>query len=272
MINLKIKHNDTLKAKFKLLVDGQEITQFTKEQEIIIGNNEYLPNFDDYLKGRKVKDNLEIKLSFPKNYEIDTLAGKKAIVILEDISLSEAKLENIQELKKKLDELEKKLMFKEVELFNLNETYKTKAKEFSQKTQDKINEITLEYKNKFDLEKQEAKKYAIQSFAQDFAIPFSNFIAAIKAGENSQSSEVKNYIYGFNIISRQFEELLNNNGIELIIPNLNDDFDPNTQEAVDFKESNDPENKILRVVRYGLLLNGRVITPASVLLSKKFSN
>ncbi|EIE41997.1 chaperone protein GrpE [Mycoplasmopsis canis UFG1] len=274
MTNIKIKHNDILKANFKLIIEDAIISEYSNKYEIVVGKNEYLPDFDDYLNGRKIKDNLEIKFSFPKNYSIRDFAGKKAIVEMSEIVLSEnnSSKTNDDELKKKIAELEAKLSLKELEIIKLSEAYKLKANEFGSKTQEKIEQITNEYKEKLDQEKKEIKKYALQSFAEDFAIPYNNFISAIKAGENSQSAEVKNYVYGFNIVAKQFESLLNDNNIQLIKPEINSEFDPTLQEVVDFKESEESNNKIIKVIRYGFSLNGRVIVPSSVVLSKKISN
>ncbi|WP_334687844.1 nucleotide exchange factor GrpE [Mycoplasmopsis cynos] len=107
---------------------------------------------------------------------------------------------------------------------------------------------------------------------ESFAIPFNNFISAISAEENSPTQEVQNYCLGFNIVSKQFENLLEENGVQLIRPELNTEFNPEFQEAIDFKEDSESHNKVLKVVRLGFSLNGRVVVPASVILSKKISN
>lgn len=272
MDKIKLKNLDQLKGNFQLLVDNQVIEEYSKEMQITIGNNEYLPGFDDYLLGRKVKEDFEVKFFFPKNYELESFAGKKAIVKIDNIQVSSQELNNskeLEELKNKVLMLESKLSLKELEIHQMSEAFKQKANEFASKTQEKIDQISNEYKEKLDNEKANIKKYALQSFAEGFAIPFNNFLSAINVGQNSSNQEVQNYCFGFNIVSKQFETLLNENGIELINPELNSEFNPETQEVVDFKEDQDSNNKILKIVRLGFSLNGRVISPASVVLSKK---
>ncbi|MCU9934902.1 nucleotide exchange factor GrpE [Mycoplasmopsis cynos] len=273
MNQIKIKNNDKLKAKFKLFVNGVELENYTKEQEVVIGKNQYLPNFDDFLIGRKLKSKLEIKVFFPKNYSIAEIAGKKSIIELSDVELiSNNNYEEIEKLKNQVSLLETKLATKELEIYNINNTFKNKASEFSKKTQEKIEQVTSEYNEKLIVEKNEIKKYALQSFLESFAIPFNNFISAISAGQNSPTQEVQNYCLGFNIVSKQFENLLEENGVQLIRPELNTEFNPEFQEAIDFKEDSESHNKVLKVVRLGFSLNGRVVVPASVILSKKISN
>ena len=77
----------------------------------------------------------------------------------------------------------------------------------------------------------------------------------------------KDIAMGVQMVSSQIKKVLSNFGVEEISP-LGKDFDPNTAEAVDRQPSDDvAENKVLKVVRTGYTLNGRLLRPASVVVS-----
>ncbi|MCU9939835.1 nucleotide exchange factor GrpE [Mycoplasmopsis felis] len=133
---------------------------------------------------------------------------------------------------------------------------------------DKEKELLFE---KLQKEKETIKQFALQNFLEDFMTLFNNLTMAVNAGSNSTSQEVKNYNLGFNIVLQQFENVFNNHNVELIKPDLESEFNPDVQEVIDFIEDN-TNNIIKKVVSYGIKLNGRLITPAKVILTKKFSN
>ena len=56
--------------------------------------------------------------------------------------------------------------------------------------------------------------------------------------------------------------------IEEIKP-LGEDFDPNFHECVSYEESTEyPEDKVSKIIRTGYKLNGRLVRPATVVVSK----
>ncbi|WP_027121336.1 nucleotide exchange factor GrpE [Mycoplasma leonicaptivi] len=269
-----IKENDILKGNFKVFYQNQEIKEYTQTTEITIGKSEYFIPFDDYFIGKKYSHNFKFDyvITNSSNKELENQKVTVEITNAEIVPFYPQINNESADLKKTIEKLEIELAKKEVEILKLNNDFKEKAKEFSKKAQDQINLELTSIKERFQKEKQDIKNYALQSFFEEFSIPFNNFNMAVKAGENSQSSEVKNYCFGFNIVSKQFEELLNSFGCELITPDLNTEFDSQTQQVVDIIDDNEKDNVINKVVRSGIKLNGRVIVPASVIIYKKISN
>lgn len=282
----KIQANDILEGNFSLFIEDVEIPEYTKTTKITIGKNEYLDNFDSYLINRKSFPNLEVRLTFPKSYRNENFAGKNAIV-----KITDAKLTKAQNMLKKIEEELINLNMKAIKLSEINKSLQEqiaeKDKEIASSREAymlKIQEMTakadLELKNKKEQndaklaeEKEKIKNFALQGFVEDFIIPFNNFILAIKATENTDNQVLKNFIYGFKMIENQFINTLNDHNIDLIIPNENEEFNPEFHYAIDFIESSEKAtNSIAKLNNYGFKLNGRVIKPATVTLYKKISN
>lgn len=74
---------------------------------------------------------------------------------------------------------------------------------------------------------------------------------------------------GMQIIKNQMEELLKRYGLEKIKVVLDDVFDPMKHEAIGEEESEKPPNTIIEEVASGYSLNGKIIRPARVKVSKQ---
>lgn len=81
----------------------------------------------------------------------------------------------------------------------------------------------------------------------------------------SEQSESKGWFQGVELAVKEFEQVLESEGLEEI--EASGQFNPALQEAVDTQEGED--NKILKVVRKGYTLNGRVVRVAQVVVGKK---
>lgn len=82
--------------------------------------------------------------------------------------------------------------------------------------------------------------------------------------EEKQSGWVK----GVELAVKEFKQVLAQEGLdEIVAEGL---FDPRLHEAVDTEEGED--NKILKVVRIGYELNGKVLRPAQVVVGRKEQN
>ena len=70
------------------------------------------------------------------------------------------------------------------------------------------------------------------------------------------------------MVLAQFKAVLSENGIEEIEPGQGDAFDHNLHEAVQTQPSDDVEaGAVLQLIRKGFSLNGRLIRPATVIVS-----
>ncbi len=81
----------------------------------------------------------------------------------------------------------------------------------------------------------------------------------------SERSESNGWVKGVELAVKEFNQVLAQEGLEEIP--VESGFDPALHEAVDTAEGDD--NKILKVVRKGYTLNGKVIRPAQVVVGRK---
>ena len=101
--NRKIKSGDRLIISYKGFLDGKIFDGGSAEKQTIdIGKNNYFPEFENNLLGKSKNDNVDFDMTFPENYNNETLKGKKVKfnLIINDV-LEGIKLENEEELAKK---------------------------------------------------------------------------------------------------------------------------------------------------------------------------
>ncbi|MBC9888440.1 MAG: nucleotide exchange factor GrpE [Opitutae bacterium] len=114
-------------------------------------------------------------------------------------------------------------------------------------------------------EKEEVRKYAISGLIEDLLPALDNLDLGLKAAETHP--EAKPIADGFRMVAGQLVSILKNNGLETVEPQ-GEEFDPNFHESVGSQPSDEVEDhKILRVVRKGYILNGRVLRAANVIVS-----
>ena len=133
---------------------------------------------------------------------------------------------------------------------------------------EKVLRATAEFENfrKRSLrEKEELRKYAISGLIEDLLPALDNLDLGLKAAETHP--EAKPIADGFRMVACQLVSILKNNGLETVEPQ-GEEFDPNFHESVGSQPSDEVEDhKILRVVRKGYVLNGRVLRAANVIVS-----
>ncbi len=81
----------------------------------------------------------------------------------------------------------------------------------------------------------------------------------------SEEEKQSGWVKGVELAVKQLYQVLQTEGLEQI--EATGQFDPNLHEAVDTQQGDD--NIILKVVRKGFRLNGRVLRPAQVIVGKK---
>ena len=78
-VSREAKKDDRVEIDFEVFVDGKLIEGGTaKNHPLTIGENYFIPGFEDQLVGMKEKDEKEFELDFPKDYHQKELAGKPA--------------------------------------------------------------------------------------------------------------------------------------------------------------------------------------------------
>ncbi len=123
-------------------------------------------------------------------------------------------------------------------------------------------------RQKEELEK--TAKYAISKISEDL-IPVMDafYLAAKNTNEEklANDSDYKVFVDGTNIIFNEFKKVFERYNIVRIDP-LGEQFDHNLHQAISQAESEEEEGKIIAVVQAGYILNGRLIKPALVIVSK----
>ncbi len=122
------------------------------------------------------------------------------------------------------------------------------------------------YRRRVMREKDELKQYAISGLLEELLPVYDNLSLGLASAE--QSVDPKVVVQGIQMVLGQFKKLLGENGITEVAPGQGDDFDPNQAEAFQTQPSEKVEDgKVLSLLRKGFSLNGRLIRPASVVVS-----
>jgi molecular chaperone GrpE len=110
-----------------------------------------------------------------------------------------------------------------------------------------------------------ARKYAIERFAQELVTVGDALEAGINAGSANPGPAL---LEGAQATLRQLHHAFDKAGIKIIDP-AGKPFDPEWQEAMVAQESREqPANTVLSVIQKGYSLNGRLLRPARVIVSK----
>jgi len=117
-----------------------------------------------------------------------------------------------------------------------------------------------------DVEK--AHKFALEKFSLELLNVMDNLERALQAVDNPEEESVKGLCDGIELTIKEFLAVLNKFSIEQIDPE-GEPFDPLVHQAISMVENPDMEpNTVITVVQKGYSLNGRVIRPAMVMVSK----
>ncbi|SLN21526.1 Trigger factor [Pseudoruegeria aquimaris] len=78
--NAKAQDGDQVTIDFVGKVDGEAFEGGSAEDyPLVLGSNSFIPGFEDQLVGAKKGDEVEVKVSFPADYQAEHLAGKDAV-------------------------------------------------------------------------------------------------------------------------------------------------------------------------------------------------
>jgi molecular chaperone GrpE len=125
------------------------------------------------------------------------------------------------------------------------------------------------YRKRAEREVENARKYAIERFAQELVTVGDALEAGINAGAENPGPAL---LEGAQATLRQLHRAFEKAGIKIIDPAAQP-FDPEWHEAMVAQESRDvPANTVLNVIQKGYSLNGRLLRPARVIVSKEASS
>lgn len=116
-------------------------------------------------------------------------------------------------------------------------------------------------------EQRESIRHAVADAVISFLQPLDHMENALNFLEQS-SEEVRNWATGFDMILSHFKEALASQGI-IAFDSKGQAFDPHRHEAVEAIETNDlPEGVVMEELHKGYEMEGRVLRPARVKVSK----
>ncbi len=117
-------------------------------------------------------------------------------------------------------------------------------------------------------EKDELRQLATTSLMENLLPVLDNLNLGLAAAkQQSQSGNSKNIVEGIAMVLEQFKTVLGHHGLKEVNP-ADGVFDPNFHESIGHQPSAEvPAEKVSQVVRLGFILNGRLLRPASVILS-----
>jgi molecular chaperone GrpE len=122
------------------------------------------------------------------------------------------------------------------------------------------------FRKRSEREVENARKYAIERFAQELVTVGDALEAGINAGGGPNSGQA--LLEGAQATLRQLHRAFDKAGIKIIDP-AGQPFDPEWHEAMVAQESREqPANTVLSVIQKGYSLNGRLLRPARVIVSK----
>ena len=121
------------------------------------------------------------------------------------------------------------------------------------------------FRKRSEREIENARKFAIERFAQELVTVGDALEAGVSAGAANPGPAL---LEGAQATLRQLHRAFEKAGIKLIDP-IGQPFDPEWHEAMTVQESPDkPPNTVLAVIQKGYSLNGRLLRPARVIVSK----
>ena len=120
------------------------------------------------------------------------------------------------------------------------------------------------YRKRMEREIDNARKFAIERFAQELVNVGDSLEAGIKAGAANPGPAL---LAGAEGTLKQLYKAFEKGGIKVLDP-IGLPFDPQWHEAMVAQESPEPPNTVLSVIQKGYSLNGRLLRPARVIVSK----
>ena len=115
-------------------------------------------------------------------------------------------------------------------------------------------------------EVEKARKFALERFCSDLLSVVDNLERALESSGDEQGSAA--LAEGVELTRKGFMDVLAKYGVEAVNPE-GEPFDPETAQAMSMVEQPDVEpNSVVAVMQKGYLLNGRLLRPAMVMVSK----
>jgi molecular chaperone GrpE len=113
-----------------------------------------------------------------------------------------------------------------------------------------------------------AHKFGVEKFVQSILPVVDSLEKAMEATEQATGDNVDAISEGVRLCHKLMVDTLTKEGVEIIDP-VGEPFDPNEHQAMSMVENPDMEpNSVFAVVQKGCRLNGRLVRPAMVMVTK----
>ncbi|MCB1645618.1 MAG: nucleotide exchange factor GrpE [Pseudomonadales bacterium] len=121
-------------------------------------------------------------------------------------------------------------------------------------------------------EVEHAVKFGAEKLVQNLLPVVDSLEKAIESTQQVEASDAtKAIIEGMGLCQKMFLDILGKEGVQVVDPH-GEPFDPNLHQAMSMVENPDVEpNTVVVVVQKGFQLNGRLVRPAMVMVSKGVS-
>ena len=117
------------------------------------------------------------------------------------------------------------------------------------------------YRKRCVKDREEFTRYANRSLLEELLPVFDNFEMGMQMAGQDTSSMI--YI-GMSMVQKQLTDFLAGQGVEVIPAEVGQMFDHNVHEAIMSEPSDQPEGTIIRIIRKGYNLRGRLLRPVNV--------
>ncbi|TDF42190.1 nucleotide exchange factor GrpE [Alteromonadaceae bacterium M269] len=122
-------------------------------------------------------------------------------------------------------------------------------------------------KRRADAEVDKARKFALERFAGDLLPVIDNLERAIQTSD-AENEAIKPLLEGVELTHKSFISTIEKFGMKVIDPQ-GETFDPALHQAMSMQESADlAPNTVMAVMQKGFELNGRLLRPAMVMVSR----
>ena len=143
-------------------------------------------------------------------------------------------------------------------LYEIRETLKAQKDTYLRLAADFDN-----YRKRVSKEKEAIAFTAVQQFGKSLFSSIDNIKTAVEAGCKDDP-----FVEGVKLALSSLCEALSKQGFTQILPKVGSEYDVNTQEAVIAEQSSLKQNHITKVFSSGWTLNGKLVQPAKVAVSK----
>lgn len=141
----------------------------------------------------------------------------------------------------------------------------------AEKAKDDLLRVQAEMQNlrrRTEQDVERAHKYGIEKFCTELLVVADNLERALNSASESKDDSAKAIFDGVSLTLKSLNDCFAKFSIEAVDP-LGEPFDPQLHQAIATQESPDSEpNSVIEVIQKGYTLNGRVVRPAMVMVSK----